>query len=1675
MINKKGLTLVELMVSITIVTILAATWFILVKWWTNSARDTVRIDHINNINTAIDLYKVNRGQYPEPTDPVDVTYSWAIVWTQWWFWKDTIRQTGRIFWDLKDPGYNIDYTYSVTNSRKEYQLAYVLEDPVDNLTSWMDFSIPGLAPSAHASGEFSPLEFNPIIWLDGEDIDGDWDTNDNPSNNSNVTSWVNKSTAGAANNPTLTDGNLKYSTSGFDGNYPWVFIASNRGLRLDNSAISEGDIFYVVENNDPFNNTDKNWRWLQWTTGNYLIWYHGKRRNALYINGSPSHYATSPSTTSNRTVAFVYSFHVDSGNYSFRDTWNVISNWATNSISGMEWWFNKAWWANEKADFVVSEILIYSSPLSASEREKVEWYLAHKWDQDYWLPSNHPYKNAPPEWWTPPPPPDTVPDVFSLNAVTDAMLSTQYVSNAITVAWINTSTPISITGGEYSINSTSVYTNWSWSVNEWDVIRVRQTSSASNATATNSTLSIWWISDTFTVTTLNGDTTPDSFSFSPVLSADVDTSYTSNTVAITWINTSTPISITGWDAEYRISTGVSYDTASSGTATASSTDVVNTPDEAFDNNLTEWWGTNNILPGWLKYDYWSGNSDIVNKYTLYRDSSQPWNWWESDSPRDWRFEWSNDNSNWTILDVRDDEVIDRDATKKEYTFINYTSYRYYRLYITDSNASDGSDWANITEMELINDGTSAATSGTWVVNNWEFVTVIMTSSPSAGSTETATLTVWSESEDFDITTLAPDTTPDNFSFTDVEDANLSTQYTSNTVTVSGINTAAAISISWSGEYSINGWSYTTSAWTIENGDTVNIRQSSSASNSITISSTLDIWWTTATYNVTTPAPPPDTTPDAFVFVDVTDANQSTEYISNSITVSGINADTSINISWWEYDINGSRTYVSSAWTISNWDVISVKNNSSPAVWSTTNATLTIGWISDTYSITTIPPDTTPDSFTLDDVSNATLNTLYASNAITVSGLNTTTSITVTWWQYSINGWPYTSSAWSVTNGDTVRVNHTSSSSSTTAVNTTINIGWVSDTYTTTTVLADTIPDAFTFNDLTGANLNSIQTEDITISGINTWTPISISGDWDYAINGWSYTTAAGQVMLWDVVTVRQTASSEKWTSMNSTVTIWGLSDIYTVTTITEEPELSTVTKRDLSSVYVSWDFNGLFSHGVSSTNGNHYVFITPSIIASDLSSTNFLDIINDKKFVYTGYNNNPATYTSVDETLTTEWWFDQYRISWPVIFEWSKQELTAYSWIKQVDNWVRATYRTTELYRTSAKYLDNYGTWYVEDILGNIIGINPIKPYYCSDILDKEFTENIATEATVTATENTIWWAVSGTWWIVNGIKSTEWTLDHEYHSDTTDAFINLEWEEDQPVWFIRIYNRTGCCSSRLSGAVISLYDATGGLLYSHTLWDTTNDYVVDLDLEWIWKLYDNVRQIRIESQWSNSYLNLREVEVYVWWTIEDDFYLVDSDGIWGQRPYEVYCDMTTDGWGWTKIGDNFVLNWNFSDWNHALDYPSSTANWNRENNIILLNNPSWEPYAMRQQAVYGANSNIDYDIVFSDVDSFQVDSELRLSAWVADAWDEWDSTDGWKWYIFQNRLTYTDGSYVEDGERIDIETKSVDGKTWRHQMVRIPITKEVESFKWEVWHGTETSGSRDFYFADLKAEIYYR
>lgn len=95
-------------------------------------------------------------------------------------------------------------------------------------------------------------------------------------------------------------------------------------------------------------------------------------------------------------------------------------------------------------------------------------------------------------------------------------------------------------------------------------------------------------------------------------------------------------------------------------------------------------------------------------------------------------------------------------------------------------------------------------------------------------------------------------------------------------------------------------------------------------------------------------------------------------------------------------------------------------------------------------------DTTPDAFSFADQSGVSTSSIITSAPITITGIDAAADVTITNGQYSIDGGAWTSSAGTVTDGQQIRVRHTSSASYETTVDTILDVGGVTDTFTSTT-------------------------------------------------------------------------------------------------------------------------------------------------------------------------------------------------------------------------------------------------------------------------------------------------------------------------------------------------------------------------------------------------------------------------------------------------------------------------------------------------------------------------------------------------------------------------------------------------------------------------------------------------
>ncbi|WP_348675612.1 hypothetical protein [uncultured Abyssibacter sp.] len=105
--------------------------------------------------------------------------------------------------------------------------------------------------------------------------------------------------------------------------------------------------------------------------------------------------------------------------------------------------------------------------------------------------------------------------------------------------------------------------------------------------------------------------------------------------------------------------------------------------------------------------------------------------------------------------------------------------------------------------------------------------------------------------EFTVAANRGDGTPDAFAFDPVTDAELGSEYTSNQISISGIDVDVPVSIAGEGQYRVNGGSFGTAPAMLSEGDTITLRILSADEHEQARSSTLTVGNSSATFTVTT--------------------------------------------------------------------------------------------------------------------------------------------------------------------------------------------------------------------------------------------------------------------------------------------------------------------------------------------------------------------------------------------------------------------------------------------------------------------------------------------------------------------------------------------------------------------------------------------------------------------------------------------------------------------------------------------------------------------------------------------------------------------------------------------------------------------------------------------------------
>ncbi len=425
-----------------------------------------------------------------------------------------------------------------------------------------------------------------------------------------------------------------------------------------------------------------------------------------------------------------------------------------------------------------------------------------------------------------------------------------------------------------------------------------------------------------------------------------------------------------------------------------------------------------------------------------------------------------------------------------------------------------------------------------------------------------------------------------YEFGSITDAAKGSSKVSRALTVGKLTAPATIAVT-GGRYSINGAAFTARTGSVMPGDSLRLQVVAAAAPSTRARSLIDIDGKLGVFSVTTAADAGDGRSGAksetnattaavptlsVADVSITEGNSGTKNLVFTATLSPaatvtvtVRATTVNGTAISGSDFNGGTqtlTFLAGETTkmvgigirgdlVSEADETFFVNLDNPTGGAVIGRSQAVGTIINDDGVVT---DTTPDAFSFTAANGVGLSSVQTSNAITVSGINAASPISVTGGSYSLNGGAYTTAAGTVTVGQTVTVQQTASSSFNTLSTATLTIGGVSAPYAVTTLAADTTPDAFSFGALTGVAAGSVQTsEAITVSGINSGSPISIVGG-SYSLNSGDYTTAAGTVLAGQTVRVQQTASTSLATTTTATLTIGGVSAPFSVTT--QQPALS---------------------------------------------------------------------------------------------------------------------------------------------------------------------------------------------------------------------------------------------------------------------------------------------------------------------------------------------------------------------------------------------------------------------------------------------------------------------------------------------------------------------------------------
>lgn len=579
---------------------------------------------------------------------------------------------------------------------------------------------------------------------------------------------------------------------------------------------------------------------------------------------------------------------------------------------------------------------------------------------------------------------DTTPDPFFFTDVpgTVAPGSVQ-TSDAVTITGIRTPAPVSIEGGFYSIDGSSTFTADPGVIQNGQTIRVRHVASSLGSTATDTTLTIGGVSDTFTSVTAAGSVTP--FALGSRAGVPLWTFQQSDTITVQGAGGATgpfAISVSGGEA-------VGYSVGCTGLFTAQPGQVANGATVCVRHVSST-----------------AGNTPVTSTLVIGGTAG-------------------------TFTST----TVDVDSTPDAFAFAPLADVPLLTV-VQSAPVTITGIGAGVQALVRVSGGeysigcTGTFTVGLGQIRNGQTLCVRHTSAGTSRGDVTTTILVADVVGTFTSTTVEADLLPDRFEFASLAGVELVASVTSAPVTITGLTGPAEVSVSGTSgdQFSVGcTGTFTATPGRISNGQTLCVRHTSSASSEGTVTSEVRVGGRVATFASTTRVA--DIVPDAFSITPVTNAGLRELVTSAPVTITGINAPATIAVTTGAaYSVGCTGTYATTQGTISNGQTVCLQAFAGSEDSQTVTYLLGVGppgsFTTAEFNVTT--GDTTPAPFAFTDLPGVRQATLVRSAPVTITGITAPALISIGVGEYSIGcGSTWTRADGTVGNGDTVCVRHTS--------------------------------------------------------------------------------------------------------------------------------------------------------------------------------------------------------------------------------------------------------------------------------------------------------------------------------------------------------------------------------------------------------------------------------------------------------------------------------------------------------------------------------------------------------------------------------------------------------------------------------------------------------------------------